>query len=191
MNMKNLGGIERLKDNAGVYARIQGLNRQGREKCDFPQNICGNLKKNIIKLPLNSDIYRRIQDGQAERKLLDIGKKNTSSDKIQLKTVDEALRQYSDEKVTAQILRGLADWSCEEFDFIYIEGGALYIYTDGCYQLFSYSYARRFFVTAFREYDINCAAFFRLQRTGSPAAGTAADYETAGVLPDKCGHCFI
>ena len=159
MNMKKLEGMERLKDNAGVYARIQGLNREGREKCDFPKDIRTDLKKkkDIIKFPLNSDIYRTIQNGRAGRKLLDIGRKNASSNNVRLKTVGEALRQYSDEKVTAQILRALADWFCEEFDFIYIEGGALYIYTDGCYQLFSYSYARRFFVTAFREYNINYA----------------------------------
>ena len=31
MNMKKLGGMEKLNDNAGVYARIQGLNCEGRE----------------------------------------------------------------------------------------------------------------------------------------------------------------
>lgn len=159
MNMKKLGGIERLKDNAGIYARIQGLNREERKKCDFPKDIRTDLKKkeNIVKLPLNSDIYRTIQNGRVGRKLLDIGRKNASSNNVQLKTVGEALRQYSDVKVTAQILRAIADWFCEEFDFIYIEGGALYIYADGYYQLFSNSYARRFFVTKFREYEINYA----------------------------------
>lgn len=88
---------------------------------------------------------------------MDIGKKNTSNDKMQLKTVGEALKQYSDEKVTAQILRGLADWSCGEFDFVYIEGGALYIYDNDYFRLFTYSYAKRFFVQTFREYDINYA----------------------------------
>ena len=73
------------------------------------------------------------------------------------KSLKQALDNYSKERVNPQILRGLADWSCEEFDFIYIEGGALYIYDNGCYRLFSYSYARRFFVMTFREYDINYA----------------------------------
>lgn len=159
MNMKKLGGMERLKDNAGVYARIQGLNDEEREKCDFPTNIRADLKKkgDVIRLPLNPDIYKVIQQGEAKRELLDIGRERISSNKVQPKTVGEALRKYSDEKVTAQMLRGLTDWFCEKFDFIYIEGGALYIYDSGLYQLFSYSYSRRFFVTVFRKFDINYA----------------------------------
>ena len=159
MNMKKLGGMVKLNDNAGVYARIQGLNCEGREKCDFSTHSHVVLKKKAdeIELPLNPKIYKAIQHGQAARELLDIGKQNPNNNKVQLKTVGEALRQYSDEKVTAQMLRGLADWFCEENDFINIEGGALYIYTNGFYRLFSYLYARSFFVMAFREYDINYA----------------------------------
>ena len=155
--MKKLQNMEKLKNNAGVYAHIQGLNREGRENCDLPTDIHVTLKRNAIELPLNQGIYKAIQQGRAERQLLDIGKKNTNSKKIQSKTVDEALRQYSDEKVTTQILRGVSDWFCEIFNFIYIDGGALYVYVDDYFRLFSYAYARRFFVMAFREYDVNYA----------------------------------
>ena len=72
-------------------------------------------------------------------------------------SVKQAMGSYSKEQVTPQVLRGLADWFCLEFDFIYVEDGALYLYADGCYRLFSYSFAKRFFVKVFRDYGINYA----------------------------------
>ena len=57
--------------------------------------------------------------------------------------------------MTAKTLRALTDWLCEMFDFIYIEGGALYIYHDDYFRLFSYAFSARFLTQVFLEYDIN------------------------------------
>lgn len=48
--MKKLDGMEGLKDNAEIYSRIQGLKREGTEKCDFPVNIHATLKKKKAEL---------------------------------------------------------------------------------------------------------------------------------------------
>ena len=55
MNMKKLGGMEKLKDNEGVYDRIQGLNCVWREKYDFSTHSYEVLKNKVneIELTLN------------------------------------------------------------------------------------------------------------------------------------------
>lgn len=67
------------------------------------------------------------------------------------------LDKYSENKVTPQILCSLADMLCEQFLFLYIEGMALYVYTEDYYHLFTYAYAGHFLRKAFRQSGINYA----------------------------------
>lgn len=68
------------------------------------------------------------------------------NDKRQKKAVQKVLNlnKYSESKVTPQVLCSSADQLCEEFSFLYIEGMALYVYTDDYYHLFTYAYADPF-----------------------------------------------
>ncbi len=86
-----------------------------------------------------------------------VGRKKQIVGKKTCQSLKQALDNYSKEHVNPQILRGLADWLCETFTYIYIENMALYVYEQDHFRLFSYSFARRFFVRVFREYDINYA----------------------------------
>lgn len=119
------------------------------EKPDFSQNPLAKLnfsnkeKDNIIKAkekwtPIN-----------------DLGSLTQQQKPATLKALN--LDSYSEEKVTPQILCSIVDMLCENIVFLYIEGMALYVYTDDYYQLFSYSFAGRFLRKIFRQYEINYA----------------------------------
>lgn len=86
-----------------------------------------------------------------------VGHKKQIVGKKTCQSLKQALDNYSKEHVNTQILRGLSDWLCETFTYIYIENMALYVYEQDYFRLFSYLFARSFFVRAFRKYDINYA----------------------------------
>lgn len=145
--------MKRYKNNEEVYASIQRINQE--MKYDLPTDIAVDpeRKAEVIDLPLNEEVYMEIQDNCCKQGLMGI-RKSMDTEKNKINTINNALNRYSDEKVTAQTLRGLTDWLCENFDFLYVEGGALYIYHENYFQLFFYAFAARFLTQVFREYGI-------------------------------------
>lgn len=69
----------------------------------------------------------------------------------------ELMDNYSKNKVTPKILCSIADMLCEQFSFLYIEGMALYVYTEEYYHLFTYAYAGPFLRKAFLQNEIKYA----------------------------------
>lgn len=104
---------------------------------------------------LNEEVYNNIQSGCSNAAVVDIDFKNTIKNEMPKKTVIEAENEYTDKKVTAQVLRGLTDWLCENYIFRYIDGHALYLYCDGEFIHFTYNYAARFLTQVFRNTGIN------------------------------------
>ena len=156
MDLIRLKGMEKLGDEELYYKKAQDISREAKNNPNLP-DIQMPLSKydKKINLPLRDDIYRMIQQTCREQELMDIDwNRNAAVDKPQTKTVQEATNRYSEEKVTAQELRGLADWLCEKFTFVYVEGLALYIYLDGRYVHFRYDFATRYLMYVFREYGV-------------------------------------
>ena len=145
--------MKRYKNNEEVYASIQRINQE--MKYDLPTDIAidPERKAEVIDLPLNEEVYMEIQDNCCKQELMGI-RKSMDTEKNKVNTINNALNRYSDEKVTAQTLCGLTDWLCGIFDFLYIEGGALYIYYHNFFILFFYEFAARFLKQIFRDYGI-------------------------------------
>lgn len=145
--MLKLGDMAKLGEDKGAYERIQMISRREDENINSSKII-------RIEFPLRGEPYNRIQRMREKQEQVDIDFQNPVINKPQVKTVKEATSQYSEEKVTAQELRGLADWLCEKFNFVYIEGLALYLYLDGRYVHFRFDFATRYLTRVFRENGI-------------------------------------
>lgn len=66
------------------------------------------------------------------------------SKKKRSSSIESYIGNYSDHKVSPQVLNGIADDLCSRYIFLNIEGETLYIYDRDCYRLFTNTYAGRF-----------------------------------------------
>ena len=147
MNLPNV--IGELKSDELLYQKTKQAWEKKRPLPDFSRTSL--FKGLLADEKLNQKAHREY----GREDLLDIGIIEKMPTKDVGKSVNQALNKYSEEKVTAQTLRGLTDWLCEMFDFTYIEGGALYIYDDDYLRWFSNAFAGRFLTQVFWEYDVN------------------------------------
>lgn len=108
-----------------------------------------------LNLPWDEKMHRKIQRTRGKKNIVDFNVRNVVGNDSTGKKVSKASCQYSEEKVTAKILRELVDWLCSEFSFIYIDGLALYIYLNGQYVHFRFDFATRYLTEVFRKYEIN------------------------------------
>lgn len=148
-----------LEENPKIYKQIQKKVRSYKQTPDLPPQIRASSKNKVAEtlasFSLNEEVYDNIQSGCSSAEIVDIDFKNTIRNELPKKTVIEAENEYTDKKVTAQVLRGLTDWLCEIYIFRYIDGHALYIYCDGEFIHFTYNYAARFLTQVFRNAGIN------------------------------------
>lgn len=148
-----------LKENSKTYKQIQKKVQSYKQTPDLPPQIKVSHKNRVAEtlasFSLNEEVYNNIRCNCDNTEIIDIDFKNTIRNELPKKTVIEAENEYTDKKVTAQILRGLTDWLCESYIFRYIDGHALYIYCDGEFIHFTYNYAARFLTQVFRHNGIN------------------------------------
>lgn len=111
----------------------------------------------LKNLHLNDECIQKANKGKETCKSVHIDL--AKEDKPQKKPAQKSLNldKYSNSRVTPQILCSIVDMLCEQFSFLYIEGMALYVYTDDYYHLFTYSYAGRFLRKTFQEHELNYA----------------------------------
>lgn len=116
------------------------------------------LRSGLKKIDINNESRVRAQKAKKNPNPI-IVSSLSKSDQQQKPFTMKALNldSYSEDKVTPQILCSIVDMLCDSITFLYIEGMALYVYTNDYYQLFSYSYAGRFLRKIFRQHDINYA----------------------------------
>lgn len=107
------------------------------------------------------------------------------NDTIQKKAVPKALNpdKYSKNRVTPQIIYATVDMLCEQHSFLYIEGMALYVYTEDYYRLFTYAYAGQFLRKEFLQNEIKYA--FRTADYKEIVNQLKAQ-ERITVCPDDC-----
>ncbi len=100
---------------------------------------------NVLKnLHFNEGCIEKANKGKEICKSLNIDLAKKDKPQKQSAQKGRNLNKYSESKVTPQVLCSSADQLCEEFSFLYIEGMALYVYTDDYYHLFTYAYADPF-----------------------------------------------
>lgn len=153
MSLIRLESMERLSEDEIASKKVRAASSKATEKPNFRLPV-QTAKR--MDFPLKESVYRKLQDSKGKWEEIDIDVENTclSASKPKIKSVKEASDRYSDEKVTMRELRGLADWLCSQFTFVYIDGLALYIYLDGRYLHFRYDFATRFLMSVFKEYGI-------------------------------------
>lgn len=145
---------EKFKENENLHQHILGSKKEEKLLLDFHSN------NPFAGLCFDETHREKVRREYTNEDLIDIDVKSSvikskNQNKHAIVSVNKALSQYSDKKVTSQTLRGLTDWFCEMFKFIYIENMALYVYKDDYLHLFSYTYALRFFTQILHEYDID------------------------------------
>ncbi len=86
---------------------------------------------------------------------IELTQKDKSQKQLAPKTLN--LNNYSESRVTPRVINSIVDMLCEQFSFLYIEGMALYVYTEDYYHLFTYTYAGQFLQKVFRESKIDYA----------------------------------
>lgn len=146
---KKKKGVESIVLNEG-YRKMAIKSKKGNKlKSSMSQISKPFSSPGLEKITLNENLRGRAiaaKKRKAEKK-----QKNP----LTIKSLN--LDSYSEVKVTPQIICSIVDMLCEQFSFLYIEGMALYVYTEDYYHLFTYAYAGQFLRKTFRKNEINYA----------------------------------
>ena len=113
----------------------------------------------LQNLQLNDDCIKKAHKGKEICRAIHINLTPKDKTRPQKQLVPKTLNlsNYSESKVMSQVLCSIVDMLCEQFSFLYIEGMALYVYTEDYYHLFTYAYAGQFLRKTFRKNEINYA----------------------------------
>lgn len=157
--MSNTEKVESIlagyKDDEIVYQKVQSTKQQ--EAIPLPQLDNSRESSPLFLFKLDQESRDKAHQALEKNNIIDI---DIAGDKVPQAVSMQTMfsgGKYSDEKVTPQVVCTLVDWLCENYEFMYIKEMAIYIYVDGYYQLFSYSYATRFLVKIFRKHGIDYA----------------------------------
>lgn len=71
--------------------------------------------------------------------------------------VENCIEKYSNDRVTPQVLNGMADWLHYTFPFLNIEDRVLYLYDEDYYHLFTSVFAERFLETNLKDLGLDFA----------------------------------
>ncbi len=146
---KKKRGVESIVLNERYRKMATKLKKSNKLKSSISQISKPFSSPGLEKITLNENLRGR---AIAAKK-----KKTEKKQKNPLTIKGLNLDSYSEVKVTPQIICSIVDMLCEQFSFLYIEGMALYVYTEDYYHLFTYAYAGQFLRKTFRKNEINYA----------------------------------
>lgn len=148
-------GWEQFGVDKTLTQKAQEVKRQTKESPILPDFFLSASQSEVrVDLPWDEKLHRKIQRVRDKQEMMDLDLNNILVDGAPEKKVGGEFYQYTEEKVTAKILRELVDWLCCRFEFTYIDGLALYVYLDGQHVHFHFNFAARYLTEVFREYEM-------------------------------------